>query len=133
MKRIVMIVEVCLLLVIMSACAISEAKTLTTADVVQQFKDDGLEVGEISELPSREFGDTRIEGIRIAIPSIGDVGARVFLFDNDEDLAAAKAYYDDSASYYSHTYQVGHFLLQMNGDMNDEDFKKYADSMDKLK
>lgn len=135
MKRIVMLIGMVLLLTLMTACGGSSA---TTADVVQQFKDDGLELGETSDLPNKEFGNIREEGTRILIPSLGDdAGGRLFLFDNDDDLATAKAYYDDlgeaGSMFYSHTHQVGNLLIQMSGDMSDEDFKKYADSMDKLK
>ncbi|PES99510.1 hypothetical protein CN491_01265 [Bacillus cereus] len=31
---------------------------------------------------------------------------------------------------FSHTYAKGNFLLQMNGDMKDEEFVKYKDVMD---
>ena len=127
-----------LLLTLMTACGNGGGSSATTADVVQQFKDDGLEVGETSDLPNKEFGNIREEGIRVLIPSLGDdAGGRLFLFDNDDDLATAKAYYDDlgnaGSMFYSHTHQAGNLLLQMNGDMSDEDFKKYADSMDKVK
>jgi hypothetical protein len=84
---------------------------------VQQFKDDGLEVGETSDLPNKEFGNIRKEGTRVLIPSLGDdAGGRVFLFDNDDDLEKAKAYYDDLGEagpiFYSHTHQVGNFLFK---------------------
>ncbi|UAW07777.1 stress protein [Psychrobacillus phage PVJ1] len=114
-----------------------ENVSLTTEDVIQQFKDDGLEVGGTSDLENREFGNTRKEGKRILIPSLGeDAGGRLFLFKNEKDLAQAKSYYDElgnaGAIFYSHTHQKGNFLLQMNGDMSDADFKKYADSLDSI-
>lgn len=33
---------------------------------------------------------------------------------------------------FSHTHANGNFLLQMNGDMKDEEFTKYKDVMDKF-
>lgn len=33
---------------------------------------------------------------------------------------------------FSHTYAKGNFLLQMNGDMKDEEFNKYKEAMDKV-
>ena len=136
MKRLITIGMLSLVL-LLSACG-NGGSSATTADVVQQFKDDGLEVGKTSELPNKEFGNIREEGIRLLIPSLGDdAGGRVFLFDNEDDMATAKSYYDElgnaGAMFYSHTHTTGNLLLQMNGDMSDEDFKKYADSMDKLK
>lgn len=107
----------------------------TVDEVVEYFKSSGLEVGEISELPNEEFGNIRKEGKRVLIPSLGtDAGGRLFLFDNEEDLSQAKSYYDElgnsSPMLYSHTHQSELFLLQMNGDMSDEDFARYASSLD---
>lgn len=114
-----------------------ENASLTTEDVIQKFKDDGLEVGGTSDLEDKEFGNMRKEGKRILIPSLGeDAGGRLFLFKNEKDLAQAKSYYDELGNagpmFYSHTHQKGNFLLQMNGDMSDSNFNKYADSMDSL-
>ncbi|MFJ8103093.1 hypothetical protein [Lysinibacillus sp. NPDC096212] len=108
----------------------------TTDDVIKHFKDDGLELGEASDLPKDEFGNIRKEGKRIFIPSLGDnSGGRIFLFDNEENLKKAKSYYDElgnsSPMFYSHTHQSGKFLLQMNGDMEDNEFAKYASSLEK--
>lgn len=33
---------------------------------------------------------------------------------------------------FSHTHEKDYFLLQMNGDMKDEEFAKYKDVMDKF-
>ena len=53
-----------------------------------------------------------------------------------EDLEKAKKYYDDLSNsapmLFSHTYAKGNFLVQMNGDMKDEEFAKYKDVMDKF-
>ncbi|MFJ8515300.1 hypothetical protein [Lysinibacillus xylanilyticus] len=108
----------------------------TTDDVIKHFKDDGLELGEVSDLPNDEFGNIRKEGKRILIPSLGnDSGGRIFLFDNEENLKKAKSYYDELGNsgpmFYSHTHQSGKFLLQMNGDMEDNEFAKYAASLEK--
>lgn len=135
MKRIIMLIGMSLLMAVLVACGGGESSK-TNADVIQQFKDDGLEVGGTSELENKEFGNTREEGTRILVPSLGDdAGGRLFKFDKEGDLKDAKAYYDDLGSagtiFYSHTHQAGDFLLQMSGDMTDEDFKKYADSLDK--
>lgn len=122
---------------LLTACGGKES-SYTTDDVIQKFKDDGLEVGEVSDLENKEFGNTREEGKRILIPSLGeDSGGRLFLFKNEIDLKEAKKYYDELGDagpmFYSHTHQKGNFLFQMNGDMEDKDFKKYADSLDSIK
>lgn len=108
----------------------------TTADVIKYFKDDKLELGEVSDLPNDEFGNIRKEGKRLLIPSLGaDAGGRLFLFDSEENLQKAKSYYDELGNsgpmFYSHTHQSGLFLIQMNGDMEDNEFAKYAASLEK--
>lgn len=115
------------------ACGNEEEKA-TVDDIVEQFKADGLEIGEVSDLENKEFGDSRKEGKRILIPSLGDdSGGRLFVFENEKGLNDAKSYYDElgkgSPLFYSHTYANGLVLLQMNGDMSDEDFEKYTESI----
>lgn len=127
-----------LMVLVLAACGGNgdSATSATADDVIQQFKDDGLEVGEVSDLESREYGNTRDEGKRVLIPSLGeDAGGRLFVFKDEDGLKEAKSYYDELGNgapmLYSHTHANGVYLLQMNGDMSDEDFAKYADSLDK--
>lgn len=108
----------------------------STEDVIKHFKDDNLELGEVSDLPNDEFGNIRKEGKRLLIPSLGaDAGGRLFLFENEEDLQKAKSYYDELGNsgpmFYSHTHQSELFLIQMNGEMEDNEFAKYAASLEK--
>lgn len=60
----------------------------------------------------------------------------MFEFSKKEDLEKAKKYYDElgnsSPMLFSHTYAKGNFLLQINGDMKDEEFNKYKEVMDKV-
>lgn len=124
------------LALLLAACSSDATSSLKTADIIKVFKDDGLEIGETSELEKKEFGNTREEGIRILIPSLGeDAGGRLFKFKNKKDLEKAKSYYDElgkeAPMFYSHTHANGNFLLQMNGDMKDQDFEKYTSSLDK--
>jgi len=109
--------------------------TVTADKIIQQFKNDSLEIGQVSDLANKEFGNVRKEGKRILIPSLGDdAGGRLFIFNKVEDLEKAKAYYDGLSNsgplFYSHTHQNELVLLQMNGDMEDAEFKKYAISLD---
>ncbi|MGN4125495.1 stress protein [Lysinibacillus sphaericus] len=120
-------------------CQYAEGRDVAiTADtIIQRIKAAGLEVGHVSNLENKEFGNVRKEGKRILIPSLGeDAGGRLFIFNSAEGLAQAKAYYDELGNigplFYSHTHQNGFVLLQMNGDMSDANFKKYADSLDKM-
>ena len=61
---------------------------------------------------------------------------RMFFVENKNDLETMKKYYDDlakeSAMFYSHTYAKGNILLQMGGDVPDEDFAKYVEVIDSI-
>ncbi|KAA6450426.1 stress protein [Bacillus swezeyi] len=123
----------------LSACSNSSEgeNEVTTKQVIQAFKEAGLEAENPSELGQKEFGNTREEGKRILVPALGDdAGGRLFKFKNKEDLEKAKAYYDElgnsSPLLFSHTYAKGNFLLQMNGEMKDAEFEKYKAVMDKV-
>ena len=123
---------------LLAACGGDEASSNHTVDdVVQAFKDAGLNIGDVTDLPNKEFGNTREEGKRILVPSLGeDAGGRLFKFKDQEGLDEAKSYYDElgnrSPMFYSHTHAKGLFLLQMNGDMEDAEFEKYVSAMDEL-
>lgn len=137
MKKIIGLLLLSMVLML-AACGGTEAskvKDITVDDVVQAFKDAELEVGDVTEMDKKEFGNVRKEGKRVLIPSLGeDAGGRLMSFKNDKDLEETKAYYDDLGKsgpmFYSHTHKSGLFLLQMNGDMEDAEFEKYAKAMD---
>ena len=118
----------------LAACG-GEESSVTTDDIIQSFKDTGLEIGEVSDLPNKEYGNTREEGKRVLIPSLGDdAGGRLYKFKDQDGLDKAKSYYDElgngSPLFYSHTHANGLFLLQMNGDMEDTEFEKFKNAMD---
>ncbi|PEP22052.1 stress protein [Bacillus wiedmannii] len=110
---------------------------VTTTSLISEFKKAGLEAENPTDLEQKEFGNMRKDGKRILTPKLGeDKGGRVFEFSKKEDLEKAKKYYDDLGNsapmLFSHTYTKGKFLLQMNGDMKDEEFNKYKEVMDKV-
>ncbi|PED93020.1 stress protein [Bacillus toyonensis] len=117
-----------------------EAKKLepvTTTSLINEFKKAGIEAENATDLPQKEFGNMRKNGKRILTPKLGeDKGGRVYEFSKKEDLEKAKKYYDELGNsdpmLFSHTYAKGNFLLQMNGDMKDEEFNKYKEVMDKI-
>ncbi|PFM62573.1 stress protein [Bacillus cereus] len=109
---------------------------VTTTSLINEFKKAGLEAENVTDLPQKEFGNMRKDGKRILTPKLGeDKGGRVFEFSKKEDLEKAKKYYDELSNsnpmLFSHTYAKGNFLVQMNGDMKDEEFNKYKEVMDK--
>ncbi|MFU2033152.1 stress protein [Bacillus wiedmannii] len=110
---------------------------VTTTSLISEFKKAGLEAENPTDLEQKEFGNMRKDGKRILTPKLGeDKGGRVFEFSKKEDLEKAKKYYNDLGNsapmLFSHTYTKGKFLLQMNGDMKDEEFNKYKEVMDKV-
>ncbi|MDT2278315.1 stress protein [Paenibacillus larvae] len=117
----------------------SKSKVTTAQQLAEKFKQEGLEVGEIRKMEAQDYGiipKTAKEGIRVFTPSLGeDAGGRVMLFDKEDELSKVKEAYDNmgkqSALFFSHTYAKGNFLLQMTGEMKEDQFKKYQDVMDK--
>ncbi|MDA1850283.1 stress protein [Bacillus cereus] len=138
-KRFAVLLMGALLLFGLTACDSikSMGSNVTVGKVIEEFKAAGLEAETPSDLPEKEFGNTRKEAKRILVPALGeDSGGRVFEFKNKEDLEKAKKYYDDLGNgnqmLFSHTYAKGNFLIQMNGDMEDAQFNKYKEVMDKV-
>ncbi|MBJ8078846.1 stress protein [Bacillus cereus group sp. N12] len=138
-KRLAVLLIGALLLFGLSACDSVKSMTsnATVGMVIEEFKAAGLEADNPSDLPEKEFGNTRKEAKRILVPALGeDSGGRIFEFKNKEDLEKAKKYYDDLGNgnqmLFSHTYAKGNFLIQMNGDMEDAQFNKYKEVMDKV-
>ena len=138
-KRLAVLLIGALLLFGLAACDSVKSMTsnVTVGKVIEEFKAAGLEADNPSDLPEKEFGNTRKEAKRILVPALGeDSGGRIFEFKNKEDLEKAKKYYDDLGNgnqmLFSHTYAKGNFLLQMNGDMEDAQFNKYKEVMDKV-
>lgn len=112
-------------------------KTVTVDEIITEFTKEGLEAQEPTDLPQKEFGNTREEGKRILVPHLGkDQGGRIYKFKNKDDLQKAKKYYDELGNnapmLFSHTYAKGKFLLQMNGQMKDDEFNNYKIIMDNL-
>ncbi|NIL34963.1 stress protein [Bacillus thuringiensis] len=138
-KRLAVLLIGALLLFGLAACDSFKSMTsnVTVGKVIEEFKAAGLEAENPSDLPEKEFGNTRKEAKRILVPALGeDSGGRIFEFKNKEDLEKAKKYYDDLGNgnqmLFSHTYAKGNFLIQMNGDMEDAQFNKYKEVMDKV-
>ncbi|PEB27413.1 hypothetical protein, partial [Bacillus toyonensis] len=135
-KKLAVLLIGALLLFGLSACDSVKSMTsnVTVGKVIEEFKAAGLEADNPSDLPEKEFGNTRKEAKRILVPALGeDSGGRIFEFKNKEDLEKAKKYYDDLGNgnqmLFSHTYAKGNFLIQMNGDMEDAQFNKYKEVM----
>ncbi|KFN03591.1 stress protein [Bacillus clarus] len=153
MKKTLIVGALCLSLASLTACSSGGEKSsaeskqeakkekketkVTVDSIITEFKNAGLEAENPTDLPQKEFGNMRKEGKRIVVPTLGeDKGGRLFEITKKEDLEKAKKYYDELGNsapmLFSHTYAKGNFLLQMNGDMKDEEFAKYKGVIDKL-
>lgn len=138
MKRIGMLVL--LVLFVIAGCSSEKESSVSTSDVIAKFKAAGLEAESVTDLESDDMGLAPMrfnEGKRIVVPSIGDdKGGRVFVFKKKSDLEELQKYYDElgkaSAMTFSHTYSKENVLLQMTGEMEQAQFDKYKEVMDKL-
>ena len=136
-KLLLMSALLCVSLILFACGSSSETSSRSSNDVIDGLSSTGLISDIVADLPEKEFGENREEGKRILVPSLGeDAGGRLFKFKNEKGLNEAKKYYDDlgkgSPLLYSHTHANGLFLLQMNGDMSDEDFEKLKVAMDEV-
>lgn len=86
-------------------------------------------ITSMREMEKRDYGlapMAAVDAYRILIPKLGaDAGGRVFSFDNEEDLARTKRYYDElgksSAAFHSWTFVHDNVLVQLNGDLSREE------------
>src|SRR5215210_1366212 len=104
-----------------------------SADVVQAFRDAGLEVGEsypVEQEPGwdeRPVPRTYEEATRFLVPSLGaDAGGRVFVFGSEEDLRAVRGFYEDLASSERpYVYDEGLVLVQISNHLPEGEAERY--------
>lgn len=116
-----------------SAPTATQAASQTPERVVQAFKAKGLEAENDRAMAREDYGAAPFvcEGRRFFMPSIppGDMSGRTFVCANETDLTSLKEYYDSlgrsSAMFFSHTFRKGNVLLQMAGDVPDDQAKQY--------
>src|SRR5699024_8521842 len=113
-------------------------------EILQAFYDSGLNVMEPKIMTRNDYGIAPLlaeEAVSFGAQfaefvfenedgSIDQFNyGRLFLVRDENDLQTMKAVYDDlgkeAAMLYSHTYSKGDILLQMGGDVTDEDFALY--------
>ncbi len=111
--------------------SLTVSKQPTAQDVLQAFRDQGLEVGSTSNLdddPTWQSGPvpkTYKEALRFSMPSLGrdslgnDKGGKVLIFDSPKDLKPVRDYYEGfSGMLASHVYvnNAETVLVQMSAD-----------------
>lgn len=109
-------------------------KEVTIDSLIKSFEDKGLSVKGAKKMTHEDFGPAPMkskEAKQFVVDK--DMNARLFYYENDNDLKEMKKYYDqlgkESAMLYSHTFAKGKFLIQANGSIDEKVFKKYTDVM----
>ncbi len=112
----------------------------TSAQVVDAFRDAGLDVGNPRPLTKADYGLAPYvgkEGTRFFIPSLGsDRGGRIISFENAEELARLQKYYVDagkaSAAISSWVYVRDNVLVQINGSLPEDRARRYEDALNNM-
>ncbi len=111
-------------------------KEVTIDSLIKSFEAKGLSVKDAKKMSHEDFGPAPMkskEAKQFVVEK--DMNARLFYYDNEDDLKEMKKYYDElgreSAMLFSHTHTKGKFLIQANGSIDEKVFKKYTDVMDK--
>ena len=132
MKKQIVVVLVTLLFASLACSFGAQGQKATPQDVIDGFKAAGLEAENIRPMAKDDYGLAPMadEGIRFFIPSLGpDKGGRVMRYSDQETLKMAKEYYDafckKSAALFSWAFVNGDILIQINGDLPEEQAKKY--------
>ncbi|KAB8139076.1 stress protein [Gracilibacillus oryzae] len=142
MNKFLMIFSV-LILSILVACdndSTSGNDTITVEEVITAFQDAGLEAENATEMTKDDYGMAPMkddEAKRFLTPSIGEgAGGRILSYSNQDDLEEMKAYYDDlgreSAMFFSWTIAHKNILVQINGDLPEEEYNKYKEALEAL-
>lgn len=122
-----------------SSTSSSATPSPKSPEVVQAFKDAGLEVGDTNDIDTdarwKEFigPKTYQEGTRFAIPSTGrDSTGQVFTYKTKDDLNVMKNYWNTlnentTGFLYSHVYDKGLILVHIGGGVPKGQADKYGD------
>ena len=108
--------------------------------VVQAFKDAGLEAESTRPMTKDDYGMApyvATEGTRFLIPSLcSDCGARIMSFDSEEDLNLTREFYvrlgEQSAMFFSWTFVKDNILVQINGDLPEDQARQYEAALNNL-
>ncbi|MBS4193467.1 hypothetical protein [Lederbergia citri] len=129
-----------ILIVLLSACSSGTggSKSLSVDDAIKAFEDDGLVVEDVRKMTKDDYGLAPMkakEGKIFTVPFVcDDCNVRVMSFDKNDDLKQTKEYYDklgkESAMFFSWTIEHDNILVQLNGDMDEEDYEKYKKSIE---
>jgi hypothetical protein len=105
-------------------------------DAIDAFHEAGLESENERPLTKDDYGLAPFvgEGIRFELPSLcDDCGGRVFSFENEEDRDAIAGYYESlgesSALFFSWVFVHDNVVVQINGDLPEEQAREYETAL----
>jgi len=110
----------------------------TAEEVIQAFRDEGLEVGETRQVDrevDRSFvPKTYKEQVSFTVPSQGErVGGRVFTFESQEDLEQVREHYEGFGELFSsYVYVENNILAQISGTLPEEQAQRYGEVLREL-
>jgi len=105
----------------------------TAKEVIEAFRDEGLEVGEVQTVERSEdrslIPKTYEEQMSFTIPSSGErSGGRVFTFPSREDLDPVSEFYEEFGGVFaSYVYVEGNVLVQIDGDVPEDQADRYGE------
>ncbi len=131
MIRLRNLIGMCLFVLLLTACG-GGGNDFTGDDVVAAFQAAGLEAEDARPMTKDDYGLGPFvgTGTRFYLPSLcEDCGGRIIITENDADTEAVRTYYDSlgqsSAAFFSWVTVRDNIVLQMNGDLPEEQFRQY--------
>ena len=114
----------------------SDKASVTPDDVIAAFQSAGLEADSPTPMTKDDYGMAPMvgDGVRFLIPSLGaNMGGRVIVVPDKSERERLVAYYTDlgkqSAAFASHVFQSGDVVVQINGDLPDDQAAQYQDAL----
>jgi hypothetical protein len=135
MRKLLFLSLVSIILIATAGCGILNHQ-ITGNDVVNAFKQAGLEAENAHPMTTGEYGEApRVcIGTRFLIPSLGqDNGGRIFVCDKPEDRDQLVSYYQGlnktNSFLFSWVYVKGNIVVQINGDLDGQTAAKYEQAI----
>lgn len=131
---------VMVLLLLLTACGGGTAAR-TPDGIVAAFKAAGLEAENTKVMEAADYGPApkgTEQGVRFIIPSLdSDSGGRIFVGKTAADLEGLRTYYSELAKmggmFFSHVFSKDNMLVQINGELPQEQAAKYDAALQAIK
>lgn len=128
MKRITLLIVALVLLLSTLGCA----KVTSGEDVIEAFKDAGLDVGVSRKMREIDYGFAPVvcEGTLFYITSLGVInGGHIYICETPEDMEKLVTYYTDlskkSSALHTWVYTKDNIVLQLNGELPEDKAKQF--------